>query len=218
MVHACSDVGGIQENVRERHVVEGALADGGDLTVNVRTDPRHRRFRHPESQPSLDESINLPRRRTRHVRGHNHTPQGQSTLRRGSSRSQKLLPLQSLGIFTSTSPPGSTPSSTVSRCAPQSAPKRLAPSQAITSPPRSAPAARPARPSTAHPSTPASHRLRQARPQQTSFGRAIVGLLPSSRKNSPRFPRWPALCQPPPQKPSTSETPTGNQFLLPRTK
>ena len=37
-----------------------------------------------------------------------------------------------------------------------------------------------------------------------------MGLISSSWKNSPRFPRWPALCQPPPQNPPRDETHTKN--------
>jgi hypothetical protein len=32
------------------------------------------------------------------------------------------------------------------------------------------------------------------------FNRAIIDLLARFWKTSPRFPRWPVLCQPPPQK------------------
>ena len=75
MIHPRLDVGRIQEHVREPHVVEGLLAHGRDLPVDVRTDPQHRRLRHARLSPeSLDEVIDLPGRRAGHISGHDHAP------------------------------------------------------------------------------------------------------------------------------------------------
>jgi hypothetical protein len=131
-----------------------------------------------------------------------------STLRRGSSRSGKKLPLRSFGIFTSTSPAGvdtvlgRDPFRVPLRSSERS--QRPAPSRAVTSASISSCSAscttvdstsfNPCIPPLAA-STSSTDRA--------SFVRAIVGLLSSSWKNSPRFPRWPALCQPPPRKPTT---------------
>jgi len=83
-----------------------------------------------------------------------------STLRRGSSGSGKKLPLRSLGIFASASPAGIDTIRGPSRSAPRSA-LRSVPSvphpAGRSPPPRSAPAARLARPWAAHPPTPPLH-------------------------------------------------------------
>ena len=77
MVHPRFDVGRVQEHVRERRVPERTLPHRCDLTVDVRTDPRHRQLRHPRlATQGLDKVIVLPGRRAGDVGGHDHPPQG----------------------------------------------------------------------------------------------------------------------------------------------
>ena len=77
MDHPRFDVGRVQEHVREHRMPERTLPHRCDLTVDVRTDPRHHRLRHPRlATQCLDEVVDLPGGRARDVGGHNHRSQG----------------------------------------------------------------------------------------------------------------------------------------------
>ena len=105
VVHPGLAVGGVQEHVRERLAGQAAVAERGDLAVQVRADPRHLRLADPGiGTEGLDQVVDLAGRRAVQIGLHDHGEQRLVHPPRRSSSEGKNDPARSLGIRNSRSP------------------------------------------------------------------------------------------------------------------
>ena len=76
MVFAAVEVGGVDEHVGELDVIQGPVSEGGDLHVELLTDPAHGGLGDPRRHTqSFDQVIDLAGGGAGHICGHDHRPQ-----------------------------------------------------------------------------------------------------------------------------------------------